>query len=112
MLECLQLFGHTDLVATDILAAFLMVAEWQREQRTAAVKGLLEDSDDEADDDSPLVTRHAFADRSAGEGVCQEAQEDAQGEPLRCFQAGKLLLSIHTPILRAEHRHSATEGIK
>ena len=30
----MQLFGHTNLVATDVVTAMLLAAEWQREQRS------------------------------------------------------------------------------
>ena len=46
-----QLFGHTDLVLTDIVCAFLMLAEWQREQRQQLLDSILGPGAPDVDDD-------------------------------------------------------------
>ena len=51
----MQLFGHTDLTLTDVLAAFLMLAEWQRERRQLALDKILgHEGPDVDDDDEPV----------------------------------------------------------
>ena len=50
-----QLFGHTDLTLTDVLAAFLMLAEWQREKRQQALDAILGHEGPDVDDDDDAV---------------------------------------------------------
>ncbi|KAK9802679.1 hypothetical protein WJX73_004994 [Symbiochloris irregularis] len=73
----LQLFGHSDLVFTDILAAFLMVAEWQREQRQHTINALLEDGDSDLEEPCESSNGHQTQPRQL-----RGADSATSGEPL------------------------------
>ena len=49
--SCAQLFGHTDLVATDVVTAMLMAAEWQREQRAKVLRSIFGEGPEAAESD-------------------------------------------------------------